>query len=533
MKCIEKISFWTLLLAVISISPAMGQRSYKSIKGNGQVVRSSQALPQFTRLKASGTDHIYILTKDNQPYSLVVETDKNLLDYIQAAVVDHTLSFKYKNLKPTRLNFYVTVPSLEAITVMGAADVNSIDTLKGSILDLNTSGAADVKLLLDYQKIKLVASGAADIHLVGVSEILDAHASGAADVKAAKLTVDSVFAKASGASNLRVNAIKYLNKNVSGVADVQLVNSRQKLLTIKTRQNAPLVRVYGNNRVSVSDDTTRVDVGSLHVEVIDGDTTKVSVGGHTLVVDDHGNVKWQRNSRPRFNGHWGGVELGINGYVNTDGNADFPPRYDFMSLQYEKSSNVNLNLFEQNIPLNKARTIGVITGLGLSFYNYRFTEPVYLATGLNDFSGYFIKNVSVKKSKLSVYYVSVPFILEFQTENNKRRHRFHLGMGVILNARIRSFSKIYFNEANKQYFLEDPVTKTQQPEYYTTPNRSSRNIVKSVNSFNLNPFLVNGTLRLGYGNLSLFANVGLTPMFQEAKGPKLYQWSAGITVVPW
>jgi hypothetical protein len=532
MKSLKKYQMGLLAFFVIISVPLFGQRSGVHFKGNGNVIRSSSILPEFSKLKVSGVDHVYILTKDNQPYTLVIETDENLVDKIEAVVVNHTLSFKYKNLKPTRLNFYVTVPDLSSINSSGAANVIAVDSLQGKMLKVNASGASNVKLNIDYDRLLLVASGAADIHLAGRLSKMNVVLSGAADVKAAQLTVDSVFAKASGASNMKVNATHFINKNISGVADIQLVNKPSKTVQIKTRVTAPKVMVYGN-KPGRNNDTTRVEVGSLHVEVVDGDTTKVSVGDHTLVVDDHGNVKWKRSKRPRFNGHWGGVELGIGGYVNNQGDAVLDPKYAFMDLQYEKSTSINLNLFEQNIPFNKAKTIGMITGLGFTFNDYRFTQPTYLPGGSSTFEGYYIRNVEVAKSKLSIYYVNVPFILEFQTNNIRRSRRFHLGMGIVLNARFNSHTKIYFKERNKQYFLEDPLTHVVGTTYYTTPDGEKRNIVKSRGSFNLNPFLVNGTLRFGYGNISLFANVALTPMFQKQKGPELYQWSAGITLAPW
>jgi len=534
MKKFQMLYGCLFLAFLLMAAPAVGQRNFKRIKGNGHVIRSSQSLPEFTKIKASGIDRIYILTKGNDPYTLVIETDDNLVKEIQAKVVDNTLSFTHRNLNPTKLKFYVTVPTLAGITASGASEVRSVDTLQGKQLVLNTSGAADVNLMLNYKKVQLTSSGAADMLLSGKSKSLNVVASGAADVKAGKLEVDSVFAKASGASNIRINALKYLNKNISGVANIKLASLYLKTVSIKTNNNAANVVVIGDNgRFGRRNDTTRVVVGSLNLEVVDGDTTKVSVGGHTLTVDDHGNVKWKNRRSTKFNGHWGGVELGINGFVNHKGNADLGSQYDFLNLQYEKSINVNINLFEKNIALNKAKTIGLVSGIGFSFNNYRFANPTYLSTDQNMLSGFYMRNVSINKSKLSVYYLNVPLILEFQTNNPRRNHRFHFGMGVIVNARIRSHSKIYFNEANKQYFLENPATGELEPGYFTTPNRSNRNIVKSINSFNLNPFLVSVTLRAGYGNISLFANMGITPMFQKAQGPELYQWSAGISLVGW
>lgn len=533
MKSFKKIQPVLLAFFLLMGIPSMGQRFHKNLKGNGNVIRSSKKLPAFDKLKVSGIDHVILLTKDNDPYTVVVETDANLMDRIEVDVVNGTLRFQYKDLDPTQMNFYVTVPGLSSLSSSGASSVTTVDDFRGKSLKINASGASSVKMNLHYDYLKLIASGAADTHLGGTAKRMDAVLSGASNVKAAKLTVDSVFAKASGASNMKIHATRFINKDISGAAHIQWVDEQSKTLQIKTRNHAPRVVVYGNRQETSDNDTTRVEVGSLHVEVVDGDTTKVNVGDHTLVVDDRGNVKWKRSKHPRFNGHWGGVELGIGGYVNNQGDAVLPAKYSFMDLQYEKSTSINVNLFEQNIPFNKSKTIGMITGLGFTFNDYRFAQPTYLPGGSSTFEGYYIQNVRVAKSKLSVYYVNVPFILEFQTGNSRPSRRFHLGMGIVLNARFNSHTKLYFQERNKQYFLEDPVTHEVSANYYTTPDREDRNIVKTRGSFNLNPFLVNGTLRFGFGNLNLFANVALTPMFQAQKGPELYQWSAGISLIPW
>jgi hypothetical protein len=266
---------------------------------------------------------------------------------------------------------------------------------------------------------------------------------------------------------------------------------------------------------------------------VDGDTTKVTLGGHTLIVTDNGDVKWKRTKPLKFNGHWGGVDLGINGYFTSAFNTYFGKSYEYLNQQYEKSINVNLNLFEQNIAFNKAKTIGMVTGIGFSFNNYRFSNPTYLSPDSNELSGFYMRNVSVRKTKLSLFYLSVPVLFEFQTNNSRRSRRFFISMGMIVNARLRTHTKIYFNEANKKYFLEDPATGVTLPGYYTTPNRSNRNIVKNTDSYNLQPFRFDATVRLGYGIVSLYATYALNNMFLKGQGPELNQWSAGISISGW
>jgi len=534
MRKVTTTSFLLIAIMLFTAGQAYSQRNFRNNRGNGRIVKSTETVPPFDEIRAGAADNIIILTKGNTPYSVVIQSDENMQNAIHVSVKNKVLRFSYTGINPTKLRFYVTVPSLSLIHASGASVVKSADTLGGQMFKVIASGAANVNLMLNFQEIEAYASGAADLYLTGKTKKLTAVASGAADIKTGRLVADSVFAKASGASDIRVNAQKFLSKDVSTAASVKLVNGSQKTIQVPKPGEHTRVVVYGNPVSAANwNDTTRVNVGSIHVEVIDGDTTKVTLGGHTLIVDGNGDVKWKRTRPVRFNGHWAGVDIGINGYFTPSFNTDFGKSYSYLNQRYEKSINVNVNIFEQNIAFNKAKTIGLVTGIGLSFNDYRFTNPTYLSPDSNEMSGFYMRNVNVRKSKLSLFYLTVPVIFEFQTNNPRRSRRFFVGVGMLINARLRTHTKIYFNEPNKQYYLEDPANGTLLPGYYTTPNRANRNIVKSVNSFNLQPFRFDATLRIGYGIISLYTTYALNQMFLKGQGPALNQWSAGISISGW
>jgi hypothetical protein len=54
---------------------------------------------------------------------------------------------------------------------------------------------------------------------------------------------------------------------------------------------------------------------------------------------------------------------------------------------------------------------------------------------------------------------------------------------------------------------------------------------RNNDDFNLNPFRVNASVRLGYGSFVLFANYALTPLFQKNEGPDLTAFSTGIRII--
>ncbi len=506
--------------------------------GKGLIITQERSVSNFHSLNAHGAQDIIL--KQGDAYKVVIETHENLMPNIQLNVQNNTLDIKVSKIKKfDEMTFYVTCPEYKKITASGAAEVKSADQLSGTSLSLSAKGASEMKLDLNYKSVVAHASGASEMKLSGTATSLVADVSGASELKAGDLKTVTTVAKASGASECLVNASTNLTYQVSGASEVKYVEKPENVI-IESKSGTEKVVITGStNKVTThishygDDDTTRVNIGSLDVEVIDGDTTRVRVGSRMLIVTEDGDVKWQRCKPVRFNGHWGGVEIGINGYVTPQFNTNWADEYDYLNLRYEKSTAVNLNIYEQNIALNKDKNIGLITGIGMSWNNYRFTNKTQLTPDSSSIQGYYMKDVSVRKTKLTAMYITVPLFIEFQTKHTKRSRRFHLALGATLGARVSTHTKIYFNDANKSYSLVDPATGNDLPGVYVTPNASSRNIVKNFNSFHLAPFRLDAGLRFGYGIINLFFNYSVNTMFQDNRGPELYPWSAGITLLGW
>lgn len=73
-----------------------------------------------------------------------------------------------------------------------------------------------------------------------------------------------------------------------------------------------------------------------------------------------------------------------------------------------------MNFFEQNIAFNRKGNVGLVSGLGLSWNNYRFADNVMLKNENNKLVGYYMDGVSVKKSKLVNTFLTLPLFMEFQ-----------------------------------------------------------------------------------------------------------------------
>lgn len=266
-------------------------------------------------------------------------------------------------------------------------------------------------------------------------------------------------------------------------------------------------------------------IGKLGYEQ-DRDTTKIRLGGKQINIIDgwHGTriridkvQPWDTNQdeffvekEKDFRGHWAGFELGVNGFVDQDYSSYIDEMDDFMELDMAKSLAVNLNFLQYDISLQKERnTIGLVTGLGLEWNNYRFDKDVSLEKASSGVTEplYFDTDWDIKKSKLTSLYLTVPLLLEFQIPVKYKSRRVHMSAGVVGGLRIGSHTKVKYKSNGNSHKDKDH------------------------DDFNLKTFRYAAQARIGYRSLNFFASYGLTNLFEKNKGPELVPYTLGITLV--
>jgi len=524
MKTLLKSIVIVLMITFIFAGNIIAQQ-----KGNGNVSVKNYETAAFDRILVGGTMKLVILPSEN--HSVNIETDDNLFDKIQVVVKGSTLEIIPKNISnATKLQATVSLPSLTGLKAEGATDVSNTELIEGESLELEASGASKLNLALSYVNLVSNISGAAKLTLDGHAESHKVNMSGASKLAALDLETENSVIVASGASSAKVWAVERLDANVSGAASVSF---DKQPMEYNLNDNTFRTKIPGVASDIAEGDSVTVKVGNINVKVIEGDTTRVNIGGLNIEVDEKGNVNVNRKRRHKFNGHWAGVELGLNGYLTPDFNMSFPASQSYLDLRMEKSINVNLNFYEQNIPLSKSGTFGLVSGLGLSWNNYRFSRNTLLVSDSSVFKGYLMEGASVRKSKLVNLYLTLPVYFEIQSKGTKTKDKFHFAAGVVGGWRISTHTKIYFNEASKEYRLRNPETNELLPVVKQTPGSSTRNIVKDRSSFHQHPFKLDASVRAGWGIINLYANYSLTSMFIKDKGPELYPYSVGISLSGW
>lgn len=244
------------------------------------------------------------------------------------------------------------------------------------------------------------------------------------------------------------------------------------------------------------------------IKSADSDTSIVRIGKKDVKVIDHksgteiiwGKDKHHRHDPDRFDGHWEGIEFGFNGFDKEDYSMYNSADKDFMSLNQGKSIEFNLNFYELNIGLAK-NYVGLVSGMGFSFNNYRFDNDYTIAKGATRTEPVVLNPNNLSKTKLAVSYLNVPVLLEFQIPVNHNEGRLFINGGIIGGVKIGSHTKVKYGDKKD----------------------------KDRSGFNLNSFNYAATARIGYKDISLFAKYSLTPLFQTGKGPELTPFTIGIS----
>ena len=273
----------------------------------------------------------------------------------------------------------------------------------------------------------------------------------------------------------------------------------------------------GTTRVNVSKDKNK-KVVTLHIDTNsdynyhygDSDTTRIRIGKKKFIIiddDDNNQISFENEDFDedyKFKGHFSGIDIGINNYFTSDFSTSLPLSEEYLNLNTGKSWGVNVNFIQQSIGLVK-NNIGLVTGMGLEFNNYRFDNNQMILSG--DSAVLYANNETqkmYKKNKLVTTYLTVPLILEFQIPVGEKTKPIYLSVGATGSVKLGSHIKLKDNNGSKE---------------------------KNRDDYNLSPLRYGLTARIGYRCLNFFANYSLQPMFEKDKGPELYPFTIGISVI--
>ena len=276
-----------------------------------------------------------------------------------------------------------------------------------------------------------------------------------------------------------------------------------------TLYNVDLEKEFSNN------DTTHIRVGKKRIVIVDnGEKTTIVIpnGKDKQVYDSFLNDKdrdYKYVYKPSFTGNWSGFEWGFNGVMDPQYSMNMQGDLRYFEINQARSWNININPVQYSIGFGTDK-IGLVTGLGLEFNNYHFRNKntITVVNGSTVVDNSYVNNtdMNVTRSSLNTTHLVAPLLLEFQIPTGRSGNRFIISGGVIGGVRLFSKTKIVYEG-----------------------NIKGKDKIR--NDFNMNPFRYGFTARIGFENISLFANYYVTPLYDESKSDELNPFTIGLRLI--
>jgi hypothetical protein len=214
-----------LALAVLPLCAC----NFTAVRGSGNVVTQERQVSGFDSVALSGVGEVFITQGDAE--SLTVETDDNLMRYIETEVRNGTLELRSADntipIPSQSITFRVSVVNLTGLDSSGAGSfqINGLDTDR---LKVTLSGAGDIGInSLKATDLEIQSSGAGNIQAAGAVETQEIDLSGLGNYNAPDLESRTASVHMSGAGNAVVWALDTLDVGISGAGNVEYFGSPQ------------------------------------------------------------------------------------------------------------------------------------------------------------------------------------------------------------------------------------------------------------------------------------------------------------------
>lgn len=439
----------------------------------------------FKKINISGITSVEYSESDS--LRVKVTADASELSGITTTSDGETLTIKAKDISHTyRVQVYSK--GLSQLVCSSASKFTSLNDITTDSLSIDASGASNVNVSARNRAVNVVSSGASAVVMEGSTQALYSNVSGASQFKGYKLNAASVNVVASGASTARVFAADKLTANATGASTVKF-KGEPKDVSVEASTASTIAKVAGDDsqKEKSGRDSTTFNFKKKKFIIINGDKDN------------------DKSDNDEFH-HWAGFAMGVNGWLS-NGSFAMPKSANYMSLNYGKSLNFQVNAFEHDFHIYK-NYVNLVTGLGFEWSQYEFSNRTTLNPD-SSFTAGRIDSTGVgnyRKDRFKTTYVDVPLLLEFNTNSDPDK-AFHVALGLIggykLGSRTRQVISLNGNDI--------------------------KNVRKD--DYNLNPIRVNAHLSVGYAKWTFFADYALTPLFESNKGPALNPFTIGLRIV--
>ncbi len=200
--------------------------------------------------------------------------------------------------------------------------------------------------------------------------------------------------------------------------------------------------------------------------------------------------------------NWSGLDVGVSMLFTPDWQSGFSdtPHLDFDPA---KSWTINFNFFEHYFAIAGSH-FGLVTGLGVNWSHFGYRRNYTINYDADSINGFVDPNRNYSKNRIRAAYLQIPLLLQVNL-GGRNGDNFHLSFGAVGGVRIGSQLKQKFMENNSSFKI-----KERRGQYF------------------FNPFKLDATARLGYGDWGAFASYNLIPLFDQSVVSPVHNLSFGL-----
>ena len=189
-------------------------------KGNGVVEEEKREITgDFTEVSAAEGIDVYI--SQGSEYEILVEADENIIELIATDIRNGRLRVHAEeNIGRATKKVYVTLPQITMLKSSSGADLESLDPITASDIELSASSGSMISLQLDAEQVDADASSGADIKIKGTADELFADASSGANIRARDFEVRVCDAGVSSGANISVKVKEDLTADASSGGNI-------------------------------------------------------------------------------------------------------------------------------------------------------------------------------------------------------------------------------------------------------------------------------------------------------------------------
>lgn len=173
-----------------------------------------------------GTSGVLYLSQGSET-KVVVEADEDVLEKIEFDQRGDRLVIRNRNDRGwnrgwgrSELKVYVTMQTIEAITLSGSGPIIGENRLETEDLEVKLSGSGSMELEVASRDLVIGISGSGSIEMEGAGEDVSARISGSGKIRADDLEVKSLDARISGSGSIYMSVEDEIEASISGSGNV-------------------------------------------------------------------------------------------------------------------------------------------------------------------------------------------------------------------------------------------------------------------------------------------------------------------------